>query len=167
MNLQPSSRPFCIIQPFKAWIAAIIDGDTVECEFESPFRSDDPWVICTIRVRLSGCDTPERHPKRSDLSHRDLEKHAAENVTKAVTVLLPIGAKIWVIPRPDPTRNGTTFCPFGRLLADIQFSDDRRSLVDHHLQNGWARPTSTSTLEWTSEELNDIVLKTSSFLQKK
>lgn len=149
-------EPFCI-SACVAKIIDIYDADTVTCAFELEGN------IVRMSVRITGLDTPEIRPKRSN-PLRLLESRAARRSRDAVVAMctgIPVrgrqtrrsirailGASEKLV-RLEPYG----FDKYGRILGDIRL-EDGISLRDRLLSEGWARIYGGGTRgPWTEQTL--------------
>lgn len=149
-------EPFCI-SPCVAKIVDIYDADTVTVALELEGK------IVRMPVRITGLDTPEIRPKRSN-PLRLLESRAARRSRDAVVAMctgIPVrgrqtrrsirailGASEKLV-RLEPYG----FDKYGRILGDIKL-EDGISLRDRLLSEGWARIYGGGTRDpWTEEML--------------
>lgn len=152
-------EPFCISASV-AKIIDIYDADTVTVALELEGN------IVRMPVRITGLDTPEIRPKRSN-PLRLLEARAARRSRDAVVAMcsgVPVQGKqtrrsirailgsCEKLVRLEPYG----FDKYGRILGDIRL-EDGISLRDRLLSEGWARAYGGGTrVAWTEETLLTI-----------
>lgn len=137
----------------------VVDGDTFDCVFND---DRDDGTPTSIRVRLCMIDTPEIHPRNGGGSggENTTQHNAAVFVKKFVESLI-LNKQVRIIPWIDPTRN-SSFCHFGRLLAECEF-DDGLKLTKVLLDKQFARPyptgSTTTATPWETAVLQFIIAK--------
>jgi micrococcal nuclease len=142
-SLNPPSRISCWNYRVKK-ILKIVDGDTLDCEFDLGFG-----IAKTERVRVAGVDTPEKRTR--NLEEKALGIDATNWLTSQLETAIAGDVDLFIRTQLDGGMG-----KYGRLLGWLYVGDEGVSLNEQMITEGYAWSYDGGKKEKDFEELRVI-----------